>query len=38
MVKVYYNYSFQQAIGFAASRNANFAVDPHRNPTLMQES
>jgi len=29
MVKVYYSYSFDQAIGFAASRNANFAIDTH---------
>jgi hypothetical protein len=38
MVKVYYNYSFEQAIGFAASRNANFAVDHHRNTLDIQES
>jgi hypothetical protein len=37
MVKVYYNYSFDQAVGFAASRQANFAVDHHRIFPLIQE-
>ena len=29
MVKVYYSYAFSQAVGFASSRNANFAIDHH---------
>jgi hypothetical protein len=36
MVKVYYSYSFDQAIGFAASRNANFAVDTHSKIIVIQ--
>lgn len=38
MVKVYYSYSFDQAIGFAASRNANFAVDNHSIFLYIQEN
>lgn len=37
MVKVYYNYSFEQAVGFAASRNANFAVDSHSIIWIIKE-
>ena len=37
MVKVYYSYSFDQAIGFASSRNANFAIDHHRINIFIQE-
>lgn len=37
MVKVYYNYCFDRAIGFAASRNANFAVDSHSTSSVIKE-
>ena len=37
MVKVYYSYSFDKAIGFASSRNANFYVDHHSNHHFIQE-
>lgn len=37
MVKVYYSYGFDQAVGFASSRNANFAVDSHSNLVVIQE-
>lgn len=37
MVKVYYSYSFDKAIGFASSRNANFYVDHHSTHHFIQE-
>jgi hypothetical protein len=38
MVKVYYSYAFHQAIGFASSRNANFAIDHHSKSPAIQEN
>ena len=38
MVKVYYSYCFDQAVGFASSRNANFAIDMHSTIHSIQEN